>query len=47
VEDEIILALPYSPRHDDGQCRPGGASPAKDEPETAFAKLATLKRDLN
>jgi uncharacterized protein len=47
VEDEIVLGLPYSPRHADGECVPGGDSSARNEQQTAFAKLAALKRDLN
>lgn len=43
VEDEIILSLPYSPRHEEGTCRQaadatGGAAAG------AFEKLAALKR---
>ena len=43
VEDEIILGLPYSPRHEEGTCRQavgatGGAATG------AFEKLAALKR---
>jgi uncharacterized protein len=47
VEDEIILALPYSPRHPEGECRAatGPAPPTGQEKQSAFAKLATLKRD--
>jgi uncharacterized protein len=51
VEDEILLALPFVPRHVDGAC---AASPepaarsevAKTEPGTTspFARLATLKK---
>jgi len=47
VEEEIVLGLPYSPRHADGQCGPGGDLLTKDEQQTAFAKLAALKRDVN
>lgn len=47
VEDEIILSLPYSPRHPDGQCRPNRDLSTRDEHRSAFAKLATLKRNSN
>ena len=47
VEDEIILGLPYSPRHPEGQCRARQDAPAEDLQRSAFAKLAALKRDLN
>ena len=45
IEDELILHLPLSPRHDD--CRPAGAPPAEDEELTAdrrrpFEPLAGL-----
>src|SRR5262245_59197962 len=45
VEDEIILSLPYSPRHAEGQCRLILDSLSEDEHRSAFAKLATLKRN--
>jgi uncharacterized protein len=44
VEDEIILGLPYSPRHPDAGCI---ELPGRQRNESAFAKLATLKRNLN
>ena len=44
VEDEILLSLPYAPRHADGGCRAGAGDPAMNERQTAFAKLAALKR---
>jgi uncharacterized protein len=47
IEDEIILGLPYSPRHPDGQCHPARDPSNRDEHHSAFAKLAALKRDLN
>ena len=44
VEEEIILELPYAPRHAEGECPPG---PDVSRPggNSAFAKLAELKRD--
>ena len=45
VEDEIILSLPYAPRHADGQCEHGGARDRGDGTASPFAKLAALKRD--
>jgi uncharacterized protein len=44
VEDEIILSLPFSPRHAEGACRqaPGGAQSGN--ASAAFGKLAALKR---
>jgi len=47
VEDEIILGLPYSPRHAEEQCPAGGGDPAPDAGRSAFAKLAALRRNLN
>ena len=44
VEDEILLALPYAPRHGEGLCPPGVIA-AGSEKVTAFAKLAVLKRN--
>ena len=44
VEDEVLLAIPFSPRHAEGQCSVVVAN----EPETAispFAVLARLKHD--
>ena len=46
VEDEIILGLPYSPRHPEGQCRLRQDGLARDTQQSAFEKLAALKRDL-
>ncbi len=47
VEDEILLSLPYAPRHGEGQCPPGAVTAAGGEKITAFAKLAALKRNSN
>lgn len=44
VEDEIILALPYAPRHAEGQCRTSGAAGAAAAKESPFAALAKLKK---
>ncbi|HUF80413.1 MAG TPA: DUF177 domain-containing protein [Burkholderiales bacterium] len=44
IEDELILSLPYSPRHEEGRCRPDAGAAAKTE-SSAFAKLAALKRN--
>ena len=44
VEDEIILGLPYAPRHDEGTCRQGGHA-AGAPADAAFAKLAALRRN--
>ena len=45
VEDEIILALPYSPRHPEGQCGAAPTQSNRQESPSAFAKLAALKRN--
>jgi len=47
VEDEILLSLPYAPRHGEGQCPPGVRTVAGGDKVTAFAKLAALKRNSN
>ncbi|MGH8700078.1 MAG: YceD family protein [Burkholderiales bacterium] len=44
VEDEILLGLPYAPRHEEGACRPFGTVVADSAAASAFAKLAALKR---
>ncbi len=45
VEDEILLSLPFAPRHEEGACRPGTDAAAGDARVSAFAKLAALKRN--
>jgi len=47
VEDEILLSLPYAPRHEEGACRPIGAAVAAGTAGSAFAALATLKRNTH
>lgn len=47
VEDEILLGLPYAPRHETGICRPGLDAQAERADASAFAKLAALKRNSN
>ena len=47
VEEEILLSLPYAPRHGEGQCPPGARAAAGGDKTTAFAKLAVLKRNSN
>ncbi len=46
IEDEIILGLPYAPRHGDGQCEQGGATTYREEgAPSPFSRLAALRRD--
>ena len=45
VEDEILLSLPYAPRHGEGLCPPGTITAESGNKVTAFAKLAVLKRN--
>lgn len=47
VEDEIILGMPYAPRHPEGQCRASPGEAAQRSPKPAFARLAVLKRNTN
>ena len=47
VEDEILLSLPYAPRHKEGTCRQGTDAAPGNAKVTAFAKLAALKRNSN
>lgn len=45
IEDEVLLGLPYAPRHDEGCCaRDTGARREQAKP-SPFAKLAALKKD--
>ena len=46
VEDEIILGLPYSPRHAENQCPAGGQDTPGDTSRSPFAQLAALRRNL-
>ena len=46
IEDEIILGLPYAPRHADESCPAGRESSRRGE-ASPFAKLAELKRNSN
>lgn len=45
IEDEILLSLPYSPRHDEGRCRQASGAAANDVKISAFSALAALKKD--
>ena len=44
VEDEILLSLPYAPRHEEGQCEQGQTAAKDGAGSPAFAKLAALKQ---
>jgi uncharacterized protein len=45
IEDEIILGLPVSPRHGQGECASGGREDGKATREaSSFAALAALKK---
>jgi uncharacterized protein len=46
VEDEILLSLPYAPRHGEGQCTQAVGQSASGK-TGAFAKLDALKRNNN
>ena len=45
VEDELLLSLPYAPRHDEARCKAGGGEPSRQGSVQAFAQLAALKRN--
>lgn len=47
IEDEILLSLPYAPRHEADACRHDPDLVAGTARVTAFAKLAALKRNSN
>lgn len=42
VEDEILLSLPLSVRHEQGKCSDGGVMGRNNERDNPFSKLATL-----
>jgi len=44
VEDELILSLPYSPRHAEGECTQQATAANVSAESTPFAKLAELKK---
>jgi uncharacterized protein len=46
VEDELLLSLPYAPRHPEGKCAPGARVAAAETAQkvSPFAQLAALKR---
>jgi uncharacterized protein len=47
VEDEILLSLPYAPRHEEGACRPVGAALVEGAARSPFSALAALKRNTH
>ena len=48
IEDEILLSLPLAPRHPEGVCASRfDTQSEEDAAQTAFAKLAALKRPRN
>jgi uncharacterized protein len=47
IEDEILLNLPYAPRHEEGTCQALGGSLAGGAGASAFAQLAALKRNTH
>ena len=47
VEEEIILGLPYSPRHPEKECLAGQSEVPGDTSRSPFAQLAALRRKPN
>jgi len=47
VEEEILLSLPYAPRHEEGQCEQRLTAAKDGAGSSAFAKLAALKHTKN
>lgn len=47
VEDEVLLALPYAPRHPGCQAPRSVPAPGRADRTSPFAVLARLKRDSN
>jgi len=45
VEDEIILSLPFAPRHEEESCRQAVTAAADGAADSAFARLAVLKQN--
>ena len=45
VEDEVLLGLPYAPRHDEGCCTGDADLRQERSKPSPFAKLAALKKD--
>ena len=45
VEDEILLGLPYAPRHEEGTCRPLHTAVTDSAAASVFAGLAALRRN--
>jgi uncharacterized protein len=43
VEDELLLSLPFAPRHGDGACKAAIAAADAGSRESAFAQLAGMK----
>jgi DUF177 domain-containing protein len=52
IEDEVLLSLPFAPRHPEGQCPAGAAASLKSETQDSsatispFARLAALKKGI-
>lgn len=47
IEDEILLSLPYAPRHEEGTCRLLRTAATDSATVAAFAGLAALKRNTH
>lgn len=45
IEDEILLSLPFAPRHEEGKCRPLRTAATDSATAAAFTGLAALKRN--
>lgn len=46
IEDEVLLGLPYAPRHDEGCCTRDAGGRQQQAKPSPFAKLVALKKDL-
>ena len=47
IEDEVLLSLPLAPRHPDGACASQFEMQSRSAAQSAFDKLAALKRPPN
>jgi uncharacterized protein len=45
LEDEILLSLPFAPKHEPGACQAAGSKNMHAEERNPFAALAKLKRN--
>ena len=47
IEDEVLLSLPFAPRHPEGECASRFQQHDRGESKSVFAELASLKPRIN